>query len=103
MFGAAIGDIIGSRFEFDNGSKKREFELFTRRCNFTDDTVMTVAVAEALMEVGPDASEDEVKTAVVRSMKSWGKRYPFAGYGGRFAKWVLSDDPSPAPYGSYGV
>ena len=100
MLGAIIGDIIGSRFEFDQGNKSKEFKLFTKDCNFTDDTVMTVAVAEALMDVGPDADEKTVKEAVIRSMKKWGQKYPYAGYGARFISWVLTDDPE--PYGSYG-
>ncbi len=100
MYGAIIGDIIGSRFEFDNKHKSREFELFTNECGFTDDTVMTVAVAEALMYAGPDADEKTIKDELIRSMKKWGQKYPHAGYGQRFIGWVLSDDP--APYGSYG-
>lgn len=100
MYGAIIGDIIGSRFEFDRGGKSREFELFTPKCIFTDDTVMTVAVAEALMNAGIDADEKTVKDNLIKSMKKWGQKYPHAGYGGRFMKWVLTDDPK--PYGSYG-
>lgn len=100
MYGAIIGDIIGSRFEFDRGNKTRDFKLFTSESDFTDDTVMTVAIAEALMDAGPDADEKTVKGAVIRSMKKWGNRYPYAGYGARFISWVLTDDPE--PYGSYG-
>lgn len=100
MIGAMIGDIAGSRFEFDRGDKSRDFELFTKRCYFTDDTVMTAAVAEALMDSGKDADEKTVKSNLIRSMKKWGQKYPDAGYGGRFISWVLSEDPK--PYGSYG-
>ncbi|MBE7069281.1 MAG: hypothetical protein E7386_02135 [Ruminococcaceae bacterium] len=100
MYGAIIGDIIGSRFEFDRGRKTRKFELFTNECDFTDDTIMTAAVAEALMDAGPDADEKTIKGAVIRSMKKWGQKYPNAGYGARFISWVLTDDPK--PYGSYG-
>ena len=100
MIGAMIGDIVGSRFEFDRGDKSRDFELFTKRCYFTDDTVMTAAVAEALMDSGKDADEMTVKSNLIRSMKKWGQKYPDAGYGGRFISWVLSEDPK--PYGSYG-
>ena len=100
MLGAIIGDITGSRFEFDRGDKSREFELFTRDCFFTDDTVMTVAVAEALLDAGKDADEKTVKNFLIKSMKKWGKKYPDAGYGARFIGWVLDDDPE--PYGSYG-
>ena len=100
MYGAIIGDIVGSRFEFDRGDKSRGFELFADGCDYTDDTVMTVAVAEALMDAGKDAGEAEVKCCLIASMKRWGKRYPYAGYGARFIDWVLTDDPK--PYGSYG-
>ena len=100
MYGAIIGDIIGSRFEFDRGRKTKKFELFTNECDFTDDTIMTAAVAEALMDAGPDADEKTIKGAVIRSMKKWGQKYPNAGYGARFISWVLTDDPK--PYGSYG-
>lgn len=100
MYGAIIGDTVGSRFEFDRGEKTKEFKFFSDRCGFTDDTVMTVAVAEALMSVGRDAGEEEVKTALIKSVKDWGHRYPEAGYGGRFVRWLFSRDTE--PYGSYG-
>ncbi len=100
MYGAIIGDIAGSRFEFDRGSKSREFALFTKECDFTDDTVMTAAVAEALLDAGRDADEKTVKSRLIKSMKKWGQKYPYAGYGARFINWVLTDDPE--PYGSYG-
>lgn len=100
MYGAVIGDIVGSRFEFDKGNKSKDFELFENGCVFTDDTIMTVAVAEALLDAGKDADEQCAKINLIRSMKKWGKKYPYAGYGARFISWVLSDDPE--PYGSYG-
>ncbi len=100
MYGAIIGDIVGSRFEFDNGNKSKEFELFTEECDFTDDTVMTLAVAEALHAAGRDADAKTVKSNLIKSMKKWGQKYPHAGYGARFISWVLSADPE--PYGSYG-
>lgn len=100
MYGAIIGDIVGSRFEFDRGNKSKEFELFTPQCEFTDDTVMTVAVAEALLNAGKDADEQAIKAELIKSMKKWGQAYPDAGYGARFIDWVLTNDPK--PYGSYG-
>ena len=100
MYGAILGDIIGSRFEFDRGGKTKEFELFTKESEYTDDSVMTIAVAEALMNVGTDAVEDEVKTELVRLMKEWGRRTPDAGYGGRFYTWLFTDRTE--PYGSFG-
>ena len=57
MYGAILGDIIGSPFEFDRGDKTKDFELFSWGCRFTDDSVMTIAVAEALMETGINADE----------------------------------------------
>lgn len=100
MYGAILGDIIGSPFEFDRGSKTKEFDLFTRGCGFTDDSVMTVAIAETLLAVGPDASESEIKEAAAANMQDWGRRYPHAGYGGRFRQWLKERNPK--PYGSYG-
>ncbi len=101
MLGAMIGDIVGSRFEFDMGNKSKEFELFAPECQFTDDTVMTAAVAEALLDVGKDASVDEIEKAVTSSMQKWGHKYPDAGYGGNFYVWLFSDRFT-GPYGSYG-
>lgn len=100
MYGAILGDIIGSPFEFDRGDKTKKFELFTRGCGFTDDSVMTVAVAEALIAVGPDADEKEIEEAVIANIQDWGKHYPHAGYGGSFRHWLK--DRHPQPYGSYG-
>ena len=72
MYGAILGDIIGSPFEFDRGRKTKEFEFFTRGCGFTDDSVMTVAIAEALIAIGPDANEMERNGFIFSRMK---KRY----------------------------
>ena len=83
MYGAILGDIIGSPFEFDRGNKTKDFELFTRGCRFTDDSVMTIAIAEALIAIGPDANELEIEEAVIANMQDWGTRYPHVGYGGR--------------------
>ena len=100
MYGAILGDIIGSPFEFDRGDKTKEFDLFTKGCDFTDDSVMTIAVGEALLAVGPEATVQEIEEAVVTNMQDWGKRYPYAGYGGRFRYWLRKRNPK--PYGSYG-
>ena len=100
MYGAILGDSIGSPFEFDRGDKTKKFEFFTRGCGLTDDSVMTIAVAEALIAVGPDADEKEIEDAVVANMQDWGRRYPNAGYGGKFWHWLR--DNKPKPYGSYG-
>ena len=100
MYGAILGDIIGSPFEFDRGDKTKNFDLFSKGCDFTDDSVMTIAVGEALLAVGPEATVKEIEEAVVINMQDWGKRYPYAGYGGRFRYWLRERNPK--PYGSYG-
>ena len=100
MYGAILGDIIGSPYEFDMGNKSKDFPLFSRKSTFTDDTVMTVAVAEALLNAGKDADLDTIRSAVVNSMQKWGKKYPYAGYGGRFRYWLTEKNPQ--PYGSWG-
>lgn len=99
MIGAILGDIIGSPFEFDRGRKTKDFAMFSDGSGFTDDSVMTVAVADALIE-SPGESDLDVKAALVMKMRYWGRRYPNAGYGSRFYHWLFTDDPK--PYGSYG-
>ena len=100
MYGAILGDIIGSRFEFDRGPWTKAFELLTDKDNWTDDSVMTIAIAEALMDVGKDATVGEIEAACTKSMQKWGRRFPNAGYGGRFIHWLWTKHPK--PYGSYG-
>lgn len=92
MIGAIIGDIIGSRWEF-KPTNDYNFKLFSEENGFTDDTICTVAVADALL----NGSDDYGKY-----IHEWCRRYPhpMGGYGGRFAQWVRSDNPK--PYGSYG-
>ena len=99
MYGAILGDMIGAPYEFDRGDKTKDFPLFVKASQFTDDSVMTIAVAEALMNsIGK--SDDEVKSALVSSMQKWGHMYPHAGYGGMFRGWLCEDNPK--PYGSFG-
>ena len=86
MFGAIIGDIVGSRFEFDN-CKSKEFELFTNTCDYTDDTVMTLAVAKALLLYRTITDMDAFKRELVRVMHEVGMLHPYCGYGGRFCTW----------------
>ena len=100
MYGAILGDIIGSPFEFDRGDKTKDFKLFSRRSHFTDDSVMTLAVCEALLKVGQDATVKEIEDTVISSMQSWGRRYPRAGYGGYFRRWLTARHPE--PYISFG-
>lgn len=92
MLGAIIGDIVGSVYEFSN-IKTKDFELFKPDCRFTDDTVMTCAVADAIMNGGSEKD-------FILSMKKYGRMYPHAGYGGRFRVWLRSMDTE--PYNSFG-
>jgi len=92
MLGAIVGDIAGSVYEWNN-IKTKEFPLFRKDCFFTDDTVMTCAVAEGILRGGG-------KDDFIDAMKELGRRYPDAGYGGRFGRWIFSDDRR--PYNSYG-
>jgi ADP-ribosylglycohydrolase len=98
MWGAIIGDIVGSPYEWNN-IKTEDFPLFSSGSHFTDDTVMTLAVAEGLMDGLGD--EDRVADAMKASMLKYGRMFPFAGYGVRFWRWlILSKNPS--PYNSLG-
>lgn len=95
MYGAILGDIIGSPYEFDQGDKTKDFPLFSEYSSYTDDTVMTVAVAEAFLDAGPNDSDEQIKKRLVRYMQYYGERYPDTGYGCRFNIWVHSRNPEP--------
>jgi ADP-ribosylglycohydrolase len=111
MLGAIIGDIVGSRFEFNN-HRNKDFELFTNDCQVTDDSIMTLAVAKAIMEAakikepsisGYDYDSEYyslVEEMTVKNMQAIGRKYPNCGYGGMFSRWVFSDNPQ--PYNSFG-
>ena len=98
MYGAILGDIICSPYEFDMGDKTKDFPLFSDKSYFTDDTVMTIAVAEAF--IGAPDDENLIRQRLVHSMQKWGHRYPGAGYGIRFNCWLNSENPQ--PYNSWG-
>ena len=92
MLGAIVGDIVGSVYEWNN-IKTKDFPLFRDDCFFTDDTVMTCAVAEAIMNGGQ-------KDDFIDAMKKYGRRYPSADYGARFNRWLMTDNRE--PYNSFG-
>ena len=113
MIGAIIGDIAGSRFEFNpirsknfdllvKGenylSKKQSYKEFLESCRFTDDTVMTIAVANALIEA--DGNYNNLKELAIKNMKKFGHNYPYAGYGAKFNTWLTM--PITEPYNSFG-
>ena len=100
MYGAILGDIIGSPFEFDQGNKSKEFPLFSKNATFTDDSVMTIAVGYAFLDAQPNADIEWIRRRLISSMKQYGRMFPYAGYGGMFRRWLKCDDPQ--PYGSFG-
>ena len=100
MYGAILGDIIGSPYEFDRGTKTKIFPLFSPASEFTDDTVMTVAVAEAFLNAPADADKEAIRMLLTERMQYYGKLFPNAGYGARFIWWLRSRNPQ--PYGSFG-
>ena len=89
MWGAVIGDIAGSMYEWDR-IKTKDFEFLGPECEYTDDTVCTAAIAEILLDALPAAA----------TLQQWCRRHPGRGYGGMFAGWIETNDP--APYGSFG-
>jgi ADP-ribosylglycohydrolase len=100
MLGAIIGDIVGSPYEFDfNNIKTTDFPLFNEKSKFTDDTVITVAVCEGLLD-SLGGNDDDVRRSIVCSMRKYGSMYPNAGYGGNFGAWLNSDEAK--PYNSFG-
>lgn len=100
MLGAILGDIIGSRFEFSSAAIPKDFKLYTEKSSYTDDTVMTIAIADAMTSVENRYDENEVKAMFIKKMKEYGHRYPYAGYGYAFRNWLFHDTDK--PYGSYG-
>ncbi|MDD2235129.1 MAG: ADP-ribosylglycohydrolase family protein [Desulfitobacteriaceae bacterium] len=111
MLGAIIGDIVGSRFEFNN-HRSKGFDLFTAGCFATDDSIMTLAVAKAIMEtekrIEPSVSghgfggdyRHLLSELTAKYMQEIGRQYPTCGYGGMFGRWIFSDHPE--PYNSFG-
>ena len=100
MYGAILGDIIGSPFEFDMGGKTKDFPLFCDDSCFTDDTVMTIAVAEAFLDMNLAENADVTFDRLCDYLRKWGRRYPDAGYGLRFNRWLR--EPVAKPYNSFG-
>ena len=89
MIGAIVGDVVGSVYEFNN-IRTKQFPLITKENFFTDDTIMTIAIMEWLLNP---------KKSIVKTLQKWGRKYP-SSYGGRFGIWIYEDDPQ--PYYSYG-
>lgn len=106
MYGAFIGDIVGSKYEFHN-IKTKQFPLFSQGCDYTDDTIMTVAVAKAILlsrreQIHKSENGKPFQDFLIETMQDFGRRYPnpAGSYGGSFSKWLREENPK--PYGSYG-
>lgn len=99
MLGAYIGDIVGSVYEWNN-IKTKDFPFFQAGCEFTDDSVMTCAVAKAIRAYLVQNRGPNLSDLLVSEMQRLGRQYPNAGYGGMFAKWLVSTNPT--PYNSFG-
>ena len=102
--GAIVGDIVGSIYEFNN-HRSKEFPLFGEKCFFTDDSVMSIAVAHAIALWNGWTEDDGLRKntlfdTFVHTMQTFGCRYPGRGYGGRFLDWLYLPDPK--PYNSWG-
>ena len=98
MLGAIIGDIAGSRFEWQN-IKTKDFELLTHihGCKPTDDSIMSLAIAQAILECG---DVNALGQKAIHCMQKLGQKYPHAGYGGHFHRWLMTQNPK--PYNSFG-
>lgn len=92
MLGALIGDIAGSIYEWHN-HKSKDFPFLQPQCRMTDDSIMTTAIAAAVLEGIDDL--DEFKAHVIQQMRDFGAKYPGRGYGPRFERWLTSPDPQP--------
>jgi type I restriction enzyme M protein len=97
VLGAIIGDTVGSRFEWHN-HRSKEFDFLTYKCELTDDSIITLAIAKAVLKSEGDINK--LPNLAVRYMQQLGHLYPDAGYGGAFQKWLNSNNPK--PYGSFG-
>ena len=97
MLGAIIGDIVGSRFEWNN-YRAKDFEFLTYECFPTDDSIMSLALAQAVIISKQDHTD--LKDNAVECMQRIGRNYPDCGYGSSFYKWIFSENPK--PYNSFG-
>ena len=97
MLGAIVGDIVGSRFEWDN-HKSKDFDFLIYRCRPTDDSIMTLAIAKAILASAKD--KERLGEMAIKNMQEMGRKYPGAGYGGSFSRWIRDDNPQ--PYNSWG-
>ncbi len=103
LYGAILGDIIGSPYEGRfRAIKTKNFALFDEYGRCTDDSILTIAVAEALLKVGANAADDEIKSSVISSMQTWGRKYINVGFSRSFKQWLREENPKPYKKSSNG-
>ena len=100
MIGAMIGDIIGSVYEFKDNVEDKNFKLFVSYAMTTDDSIMILAVGQALVNTYGEKDIVKIQEELVKQLQKFGREYPYGGYGLRFKKWLKEDNPQ--PYDSYG-
>ena len=100
MIGAMIGDIIGSVYEFKDNVEDKNFKLFVSYAMTTDDSIMTLAVGQALVNTYGEKDIVKIQEELVKQLQKFGREYPYGGYGLRFKEWLK--EASPQPYNSYG-
>ncbi len=98
MLGAIIGDIVGSRFEWNN-IKTKDFDFLTHKCFVTDDSIMSLAIAKAFLL--SEINYNILAENTIRCMQELGRKYPDSGYGGYFRQWLYKTNPQ--PYNSWGI
>ena len=100
MIGAMIGDIIGSVYEFKDNVEDKNFKLFVSYAMTTDDSIMTLAIGQALVNTYGEKDIVKIQEELVKQLQKFGREYPYGGYGLRFKEWLR--DNNPQPYNSYG-
>jgi len=97
MLGSIIGDIVGSRFEFKN-HKSKDFDMFAESCFATDDSIMTLAIAKAILTC--EGNWEKLGKQAIKYMQEIGRKHPNCGFGNMFHRWIFSNKPK--PYNSFG-
>ena len=100
MIGAIIGDIIGSTYEFIDNVKDKNFELFPPYSMTTDDSIMSLAVGQALVNTYKEKNTIKIQNELIKQMQKFGREYPYSGYGLKFKEWLRKENPK--PYNSFG-
>ena len=100
MIGAIIGDIIGSTYEFIDNVRDKNFELFVPYSMTTDDSIMSLAVGQALVNTYKEKDTIKIQNELIKQMQKFGRKYPYSGYGLKFKEWLREENPK--PYNSFG-